>query len=71
MGTLILSEQIRNLNIPDASQLNQLSCVKLFCQTQLIGAPISKDKTENIESHTLCVDNFHRFLNMVNRWVYF
>ena len=57
---------------PDARQLNQLSCLKLFCQIQLIGAPISMDKTENIESHShYCVDNFHRSLNMVNSWVYF
>ena len=63
-----LSEQ-ETLTSPDASQLNKLSCVKLFCQIQLIGAPINMDKTENIERHTQCVDNFHRFLSMVNRWV--
>ena len=44
---------------PDASQLNQLSCLKLFRQ---ICAPISMDKTDNIESQTQGVDNFHRFL---------
>ena len=48
---------------PDASQLNQLSCLKLFCQIQLICAPINMGKTENIESHTqYCVDSFHRLL---------
>ena len=54
------------------SQLNQLSCLKLFCQIQLICVPISMDKTENIESQTqYCVYDFRPFLNMVNRWVHF
>ena len=47
---------------PDTSQLNQLSCLKLFRQIQLICAPISMDKTEYSESQTQGVDNFHRFL---------
>ena len=49
----------------DASQLNQLSCLKPFCQIQLICVALRMDKTENIESPTQCVDNFHRILNMI------
>ena len=52
---------------PDASQLNQLSCLKLSRQIQLICAPISMEKTENIESQTQSVDNFHRFLTEITQ----
>ena len=45
----------KTLISPDASQLNQLSCLKLFCQIQLICTPISMDETENIESqYSVC-----------------
>ena len=58
--SMILSEQTKKLP-PDGSKLNQLPCLKLFRQIQLICADISTDSTEKIEIHTQLVDYFHHF----------
>ena len=60
-----LSQQTRNLYVPSCLLVKPAILFETVLSNSVICAPISKDKTENIESHTQCVDNYHRFLNMV------
>ena len=60
-----LSQQTRNFNVPRCLVVKPAILSETVLSNSAICAPISKDKTENIESHTQCVDNYHRFLNMV------
>ena len=50
----------------DVFQFNQLSCLKVFCQINLIGTAINMGETEKDKSNTQwitgTVDYFYRFL---------
>ena len=46
-----MNEQ-ENLLSPDVFQLNQLSCLKLFCQINLIGTAVNMGETANNKSNT-------------------
>ena len=62
----------KTLMSPDISQLNQLFCLKLFCQIHFICTTISMGKKEKNKSHIYSVvirtvGYFYRFVNMVKR----
>ena len=63
----ILSQQTRNFNVPRCLLVKPviLSETVLSNSVNLHSHQQGQDKTENIESHTLCVDKFHRFLNIM------
>ena len=59
--------QHETLLSPDVIQFNQLSCLKLFCQINLIGTAINMDETEKNNSNTQWITG--TALNLTFEWI--